>query len=335
MDFSAFRSWFDQRFALVLDQKITAFNALSHNPLVSEVVEYTREIAKDGKRFRPYVLFLGCDQNTSEEYFSLYAAAEMLHIFALVHDDIMDNAITRHGVLCVHEKFKSTFGPNGAQSAAILLGDIVFSWGYELLADMEKVAPDRIDAMRIEFQTLIAEVIHGQMLDVFFQTNDMQSFDAIVQKMELKTARYSFMRPLTLGLITIGADEQKLQTAKEFAVALGIGFQIQDDLLDSKPQALTGKTTFTDIRTRQQTVLSWYMTNKADQIYKEQFMTYWGVDTLNESDERRIFEMLEQSGALAYAQELAQSYFEKARSVVADQYPAWLSLIDVVMTRTK
>ncbi len=335
MDFLAFRSWFDQRFARVLEQKIETFAALSNNPLVTEVVRYTGEIAKDGKRFRPYVLFLGCDQNTSEEYVSLYAAAEMLHIFALVHDDIMDKATTRHGVPCVHEKFKTIFGADGAQSAAILLGDIVFSWGYELLADMEKVVPDRIDAMRTEFQTLIAEVIHGQMLDVFFQSNDMQSFESIVQKMELKTARYSFMRPLTLGLITSGADVETIADAKQFATALGIGFQIQDDLLDSKPQALTGKTAFTDIRTRQQTVLSWYMTNKAEQVYKDRFMSYWGVDTLTAEDEQVIFEILEHSGAFAYAQTLAGSYFEQARTAIADKYPSWLDLIDVVMSRTK
>jgi geranylgeranyl diphosphate synthase type I len=256
-----------------------------------------------------------------------------VHVFALIHDDIMDDATTRHGVDCAHAVFEKTYGKKTGESIAILLGDLVFAWSYECLARYGAQHPETRVAVEKEFATLISEVTHGQILDVLSPLDALWSLDQIIEKMTLKTARYSFVQPLRIGRAAAGSTDTTFP--ESFGIPLGIAFQIQDDLLDAQQSTETGKSSFTDIQTRQQTVLSWYMQTHATAEQKAHFLAYYGKPHLTTDATETLAQLLETSGARAHTAALAQEYFAKARVVATSEHALWSAVVDMVEKRKK
>jgi hypothetical protein len=124
MNFQEFRSWFDERFSFLLQQKIEVFAAHSDSAAVREISAYVELLAANGKRFRPFLVYLsnGFDREIAEDHKDLFFAVELLHLFALIHDDIMDEADTRHGVTCAHKQFDAQYGTAVGEAIDILLG---------------------------------------------------------------------------------------------------------------------------------------------------------------------------------------------------------------------
>jgi geranylgeranyl diphosphate synthase type I len=341
MIFSEFRSWFDERFSLLLQKKIATFTAHSSSKDIETIASYIETLGQGGKRFRPFLISLGAGatKETQDQYFSLYAAVELLHLFALIHDDIMDKAETRHGVLCAHSAFRETYGAHTGEAITILLGDIVFSWAYECLFDYIQTTPEKGARLHQEFQLLVSEVTHGQLLDVLSPQQPSLSEMLLIEKMTLKTARYSFVRPLALGFIVRGdsADDQAFASA--FGTALGIAFQLQDDLLDSSVSTITGKSSFTDIQTKQQTLLSWYMEHEANDEYKIVFQTLFGKNPISQEETVMLTKVLEESGAYEYIKQRISFYMNNAQEAVTiynrEDVGVWESVISLVSKREK
>lgn len=337
MDFVIFRSWFDERFLVLLKEKSSKFSSYSENQDISEIVSYAVELGNNGKRFRPFLAYIssGLHQKEAEKHFLLFASIEMLHLFALIHDDIMDDAETRHGVLCAHRAFIPHYNEHTSESIAILLGDTIFAWAYECLIDYTNQFQQFHENIFQEFKTLVSEVTHGQMLDVLSPVQLPLSEDLIVQKMTLKTARYSFVQPLRLGFTMMDGKQEDLNFAEEFGVALGIAFQLQDDLLDTLPTEQTGKSRFTDIQTKQQTLLSSYLLSSK---HKDAFTAYYGK-TITKKDEDTLQVLIDESGAITVLQEKINDYLVRARNAVShrkesEQYD-WNVIIDLVAHRKK
>ncbi len=341
MIFAEFRSWFDERFSLLLQEKIATFTAHSSSKDVQGIASYIETLGQGGKRFRPFLVSLGAGatKETQNKFFSLYAAVELLHLFALIHDDIMDKAETRHGVRCAHSAFRDRYGAHTSEAVAILLGDIVFAWAYECLLDYTQKVPEHSARLHQEFHLLVSEVTHGQLLDVLSPQQLPLSDMLLIEKMTLKTARYSFVRPLSLGFIVRGDSQDDQSFATAFGTALGIAFQLQDDLLDSSVSTTTGKSSFTDIQTKQQTLLSWYMEHQAKEEYKTVFHALFGKTPLSEEDTHRLVIILEDSGAYTFVKERIAFYLDNtAQSIVTyDRHDAdvWESVISLVSKREK
>lgn len=337
MNFAEFRPWFDERFSDLVDQKITQFAAHSDSVEVADIASYAAIIARNGKRFRPFLAYMasGLDQQDAEAHFNLFAAIELIHVFALIHDDIMDQADTRHGVVCAHKKFSAQYGDMTSQGIGILLGDLVFAWAYECLLEYCTVFPLKQGRIVQEFTRLISEVTHGQLLDILSPVQDLRSPEQIIQKMTLKTARYSFVQPLRLGFVIKGNDVHDQAFAESFGVPLGIAFQLQDDLLDILPTEETGKSRFTDIQTGQQTLLTEYIYRTS---YAQEFKTFVGR-VLNEQEARSLQELIVQSGAIEYVQKTVEGYVLKAQNAVTTHRTAdaqmWDSLITLIQERKK
>lgn len=341
MNFSEFRVWFDERFTELLKQKVQQFASMSSSKEVATIVSYIPTLAQDGKRFRPFVLYCasGVDREQAEDLFAVLAGVELLHIFALIHDDIMDEADMRHGVVCAHKKFAHMYGDMTAEAVGILLGDMVFAWAYECIGAYSASTPELYARITEEFTRLVSEVTHGQLLDILSPTQAPLDREAIVQKMTLKTARYSFVQPLRMGFVVRGDDPRDQLFAERFGVSLGIGFQLQDDLLDSAPSTETGKTRFTDIEARQQTILSWYMLHEATHDEQSQFSTFFGTKDMSEATQSALFELLTSSGAIAYVQTQVAQYFADAECAIRDMRKqdaeVWLDILTVVQARKK
>lgn len=216
---------------------------------VLEAMEYS--VLVGGKRLRPvlmlesYRLFGG--DGTVVEPFA--AAIEMIHTYSLVHDDLpaMDNDRYRRGKLTTHAKYGEAMG--------ILAGDGLLTYAFETAAKAFHQVRDPADAARAAhaLQVLankagVYGMLGGQVIDVESEGQPGMTLDKILQIHTLKTAAL-IEAALMIGAILAGADDTQIGQMEQAARAVGIAFQIQDDILDiTSTQEVLGKPIGSDAR---------------------------------------------------------------------------------------
>lgn len=205
-----------------------------------------------GKRVRPLLALLGTEACGGNAEGSLLWAhsVEVFHNFTLVHDDIMDNAPTRRGKPTVHEKWGISEG--------ILSGDNMLIAVYEglLLSDY----PQKMELLQLLSKTA-REVCEGQQLDMDSTTKQVVTEEEYLKMIRLKTA-VLLGCSLQGGGICAGVNSDVQQRLYDFAINMGLCFQLNDDRLDAfgDPQ-LTGKVAGGDIAEGKKTWL-YIMGNK-------------------------------------------------------------------------
>lgn len=180
-------------------------------------------MAQGGKRLRPALLLAACDAAgvETEKAMKQAAAIEMFHNFTLLHDDVMDKADLRRGKPTVCNKWDD--------NTAILSGDTMLTLATELLVDgME--AQKAVRLLRLFNRTAI-EVYEGQQYDMEFETRNDVSIDEYIHMIRLKTS-VLLGCACKIGAIVGNATEKQCEALYNFAIHLGIAFQLQDDLLD-------------------------------------------------------------------------------------------------------
>ena len=175
---------------------------------------------------------------------ALPISTEVFHNFTLLHDDLMDQAPLRRGQATVHEKWN----PN----VAILSGDVMLVRAYELLFDID---PKLLPVVLRRFSQTAAEVCEGQQWDMNFETETRVSIPQYLDMIRLKTAvLLGFC--LELGARLGGASEADAGHLRQFGTAIGVAFQLRDDLLDVYGDAATfGKRVGGDIIADKKTFL--------------------------------------------------------------------------------
>jgi geranylgeranyl diphosphate synthase type I len=336
---------FEETFNSVIEAHISRTASHGGTPRVLDQLDHIKKISSHGKRFRPYIL---------SQAYSIYGgkgsidkiavSIELLHIFALIHDDIMDRSDRRHGVPTSHIHGTNTYkqindfdAEHRGESQAILIGDLVFAWSMELFADGAKAyLPEKRDKLYSVYFTLINEVILGQMIDVDISAEKQVSKEMVLTKNILKTANYSFVRPLVLGSILADADNATVSFVIEIGSHLGAAFQAQDDLLDIYGVD-TGKDLCTDVSQCQQTLVSAYMYEKGGE-YLDSFIEKQGKD-LSEKDIDDIKKIVSESGVRDTIQNDIKSSFDKISKMIEpleeDQKSAWQAIVSLVENRKK
>ncbi|WP_205614120.1 polyprenyl synthetase family protein [Streptomyces dangxiongensis] len=233
----------------------------SLNPDSVELIDsITRMVGSGGKRLRPAFcvagyLAAGGDPD-GEEIVNVAAALELLHSFALLHDDVMDESELRRGMSTAqvaHAELHTERGWRGTprrygESVAVLAGDLALVYAERLLAG----CPQRV---RPVWGELCTELMIGQFLDVraaaqFAPDAELSSWIAL-----FKSGRYTVFRPLALGARLAGADEL-LAPFEAYGLAVGEAFQLRDDLLDAfGSSAATGKPARLDFKQHKMTLL--------------------------------------------------------------------------------
>lgn len=196
-----------------------------------------------GKRMRPLLVYatgtaFGCEPATLDH---AAAAVELIHAYSLVHDDLpaMDDDALRRGKPTVHVVF--------GEATAILAGDALQSLAFELLARASQAAPARVE-MLAELATAAGArgMCGGQALDID-ATGRTISIDGLQRMHALKTGAL-LRASVRLGAIAAGADADSRTHLDAFAEALGLAFQVRDDLLDVQGDSATlGKTAGKDL----------------------------------------------------------------------------------------
>lgn len=201
--------------------------------------------AAGGKRLRPALVFYSfraCGGGTPGEAaaWPIALAAELLHTYLLLHDDIMDHAAVRRGRPAAHvgfgrlhhERGLAGDGDDFGRSAAILAGDLAHTWAMELFADGRRLAgPARGAELDRCFAALGEEVIAGQYQEVLLGLRREASEAELLEVLRLKSGRYTVERPIQLGAILAAAPPELRDRLGVYGRAVGEAFQLQDDLL--------------------------------------------------------------------------------------------------------
>ncbi|MFI5489368.1 polyprenyl synthetase family protein [Micromonospora echinaurantiaca] len=194
------------------------------------------------------------------------AALELLHTFALVHDDVMDASTTRRGRPTAHVALAAQHVAAGrrgdprrfGEAVAVLVGDLCMVWADRLLAHAA-VPPARLLDVRRCYDQMRVETVAGQYLDVLGESDAARwSVDRALRVARYKTASYTVQRPLLFGahLAGAGSDDALVAAYTHYGRAVGEAFQLRDDLLGVYGDpATTGKPAGDDLRTGKPTVL--------------------------------------------------------------------------------
>ena len=176
-----------------------------------------------GKRVRPLLALMGADAcgGSAEDALHWAHSLEVFHNFTLVHDDIMDNAPTRRGKATVHEKWGIAEG--------ILSGDNMLISVYDGL--LNSTYPHKLLLLQLLSKTA-REVCEGQQLDMDSATKKNVTEEDYLEMIRLKTA-VLLGCSIQGGGICAGATENIQQLLYDFAINLGLCFQLKDDWLDA------------------------------------------------------------------------------------------------------
>lgn len=214
-----------------------------------------------GKRLRPSFCawgYLGAGgRDIDPPVLDAAAALELLHAFALLHDDVMDGASTRRGRDAMHRRLARdhvTAGWNGearrfGEGMAVLVGDLAFAYADRLLSGAGPAARGVWDELRIELTM-------GQLLDVSLAASGDVDLDTAGRIAVYKSGRYTIERPLHIGAALGGRLDELGPHYTAFGIPLGEAFQLRDDLLGVFGDAdVTGKPVGDDLREGKPTVL--------------------------------------------------------------------------------
>jgi len=247
--------------------------------LTQDVDRLISYVGAGGKRLRPQFLCWGwiAAQSAAQPDAQLQqppmgvmkaaAALELIQACALLHDDIIDRSDTRRGRPSVHrsvEKFHASNRWAGDPahfgiSSALLLGDLALAWADDLFTDGITELGQPVGAIA-PWRAMRTEVLAGQMLDLRITADSVAhpetaAADAMVVN-RFKTAAYTVERPLHLGAALASASDGIVTALRAYGVAIGLGFQLRDDLLGVfGDPAVTGKPAGGDLIEGKKTVL--------------------------------------------------------------------------------
>lgn len=266
-------------------------------PMVDEIA---RLVQAGGKRLRPQFCYWGfraAGGGHSASIVAASAALELLHTFAIVHDDIMDSSAERRGL-------PTTFALLGTD-IALLVGDLAL-----VLADAA-LMESGFDAASLErawqpYSRMRQQVIAGQYLDVRASAGEEISLEDARRIAVLKSGRYSIEEPLVIGAALAGAPEQVTGWLHAFGGPLGEAFQLRDDLLGTFGDARRiGKPVDSDIREGKRHVLYAYALEGLSGDERGGFIAAWGTGaSLTDAQVEALRDALVRSGARTKTEEL-------------------------------
>jgi geranylgeranyl diphosphate synthase type I len=185
------------------------------------------------------------------------AALELLHIFALIHDDVMDESASRRGQPSVHAQAARLHQASGAtgdparfgESIAMLVGDLAH-------AEADHLAAALPTEMRQIWRVLVVELVCGQRRDLTGSVAGRRDLGHARQVARMKSGSYTVERPLQLGAVAAGAPGRVRSSLATYGREVGEAFALRDDLLGvwGDPE-LTGKPAGDDLVSGKPTVI--------------------------------------------------------------------------------
>ena len=250
-----------------------------------------------GKGVRPIVTLLAAKfhDNDGSKAEIMASAVELLHIGTLVHDDVVDEAETRRGVVTISKLW--------GHNIAVLVGDYLFAESATLVCETDNIRVIK------KFSETIMDLASGQLNELSLAYSLSQTKDSYLNCITLKTASL-FETACESGAILSGADEELINVFKYFGRNLGIAFQIIDDILDvDGSQLQTGKPIGQDLTHGIITLPSLLAINKSE---GENPISHMFTNGYSQSLLDECMEFVQDKDVLEECYQIARDYSDKA-----------------------
>ncbi|SET03811.1 geranylgeranyl diphosphate synthase, type I [Geodermatophilus poikilotrophus] len=297
------------------------------------VVDEVRALADGGKRLRPLFAYWGWRGVRGERpgesdaaVLRAVAALEFVHASALVHDDVMDGALTRRGRPATHVGFAARHGDGALAGdgdtfgigAAILVGDLALVWSDELLR-RSGISTAALSRARTVWDTMRTEVTAGQYLDLLRAAGGLPGAQGALTVARYKSAGYTVQRPLQLGAAIAGAGPRAVELYTAIGLPLGEAFQLRDDVLGVfGDPTVTGKSADDDLREGKQTLLVALAEEAADDAGRQLLGEALGNPGAGPEEFEALRALMESTGARAQVEQRIAERTALARTTIAD-----------------
>lgn len=284
-----------------------------HSQLSSSILEL---IDSGGKRLRPLMVIVGSRfgrKSSGRRTSQLAAAAEFIHAASLVHDDIIDSAELRRGQPALHTKTGIT--------SAVHIGNYMSARVIELLS---KYNSDKDRYVHDLSSVATTQLCLGEYQQLELAYDYGISMEQYLEKSRNKTALL-MATCLRVGALSTESTEEIANLLYRFGEALGMSFQIQDDLLDFTQSAdILGKPAGSDLRNGQVTLPVLY----ALQDPELGALIRKIGPTSSDEEFAKVLKLINDSDALSRAEEVSQDYLDQAALIVQQlsAYPAHADL---------
>lgn len=275
--------------------------------------------ASQGKALRPTLCMFACDALQGEPAYAAPAAAalELIHNFSLVHDDIQDQGLER--------RHQPTVWALWGTPRALVAGDAMQSLGDLAILHSDDAVPSStaVRVSQLLTQSYI-EMIEGQCRDLQFEQRETIGTDEYLDMIALKTGAL-IRSSLVIGATVATHDADTIDGVARFGRAIGRLFQIRDDYLGIwGDEAITGKSTDSDIVQRKKSYPIVYAFQQADGANRNELLRLYGQETLDEGNVDRVLDILENIGAAAQTDYLTEMTAQEARAALATlELPPW------------
>jgi geranylgeranyl diphosphate synthase type II len=291
----------------LINEYISKINFDKEPNLLYQPITYT--IGTGGKRIRPALVLLACNvfSDNIEPAIKPAIGLEIFHNFTLLHDDVMDNADVRRNKSTVHKKWDN--------NVAILSGDAMFIKAYEYFLNNDY---DNFKEVLRVFNSTAIEVCEGQQYDMDFEKRIDVTEKEYLEMIRLKTS-VLIAASLKIGALIGGADTKNANFLYEFGINIGLGFQLQDDMLDTfGDEKVFGKKIGGDIIANKKTYLLIKSLEIADKDTTKELKSLLEYHSDNEKKIAAIKFIFEKLDIQKITQDKIKDFYTKATNALSE-----------------
>jgi geranylgeranyl diphosphate synthase type I len=279
-----------------------------------------------GKFLRSTFAHIGllCGADAGEQALRAAGSVELVHAFALLQDDVMDDSALRRGRPTAHVRLNAWHADRGApgpgdrfgRSAAILLGDLCLAWSGQLL-HTSGMGQEALQRAWPYYDAMLGELAVGQVIDLLNDSRCRPSFAQVLDVARRKSGDYTVRRPLELGAALAGCGAPVVQALTAYGGLVGEAFQLRDDLLGVFGDAsTTGKPTGQDLRERKATSVVVLARELAEPAVRQRMDALMCATEVTEDDTARWQELIAATGADERIEELIRDRVTRALHAV-------------------
>ncbi len=285
---------FEKKFRVAMQSKVS---------LLDKIMHYI--VKRKGKQMRPMFVFLtaGMTGNIGESTYRAASLIELLHTATLVHDDVVDDSNLRRGFFSINALWKNKI--------AVLVGDYLLSKGLLLSVEHKEFHLLEIvsNAVRRMSEGELLQIEKARKLDI--------TEEVYYEIIGAKTASLIASCCAT-GAASVGCDAAMITRMHDFGEAVGIAFQIKDDLFDYEESVKTGKPKGIDIKEHKMTLPVIYTLQKVSKDDKKFIINTIKHHSEDSKRVEQVIQLVLSNGGLDYAKNAMYAYQQKAFDLLTD-----------------
>ncbi len=278
--------------------------------LLSEMLTYA--LSTRGKGVRPLIVMLSAALNSATGVVSRRAwvaatMVEMIHLSSLIHDDVIDSSDMRRGKPSLNAQWQSR--------KAILVGDYIL--GRTLTIGMSSGQYDLVS----HIAKSIAILCEGEVIQDDFASKSSMTREGYLEIIHKKSASLISISA-SAGALAASASADKVDKMRRFGEYIGMAFQIQDDILDYRHDAATGKPTNGDLREGKITLPLLHIIENSSAEELSQIEELLKECRSSEAAIDELQQRVDQGGGVEFASTVMRAYIERATAILGEYEPS-------------